>query len=373
VEGNKAPPPKPQREQLDQLNARRSLREQPLQEDKDKLGIEDADPRWSKRELVLKQTEIPAPDPDALLRLSGDATDFRGQPADPFEVLIKRREERRQRARRGTPEIAIRLLTGLEPLDSVLDGLEARLYAVSGPTEPAKALAHQVACEVAREFPVVYAAHGQAARDLTLLALGRLAGNRAPGDLARARAVADAFRPIRENLAIVECDPQETIGRLRARLQGALARRQVRRGLLAVSDLLAVVTGGARSLAAPDRPAWGPKARAPEPAPAGSVAPEVFEGAVELARFAFQQGLPVFAVLPADLGGAETFVWAGDLPEPVRLVLSEPAVPGGPLTLTVHRPQPRQLRPRAGEQRPPELAVVYNPRRGALEPAAPPG
>lgn len=420
VEGQKGPHRDVPREAVDRTHARHSQRDANVEEDKDNLGIEDGDPRWSKRELVLKRLDVPQR-PDALPNMGPDAADFRGQPGDPFEVLIKRREEKRQKAKRGARELAVSLATGIPALDEVLDGLEPRVYAICGPAEAARALAHQIACFLAREHPVVYLSYSQPARDLTLRALARLSGDRATGDLARAREVADAFRPIRENMTVVEGAPDESVTRLRARMQQVLARRRVRRGAIVLDDLRALsgipalpepkpwqkaaaaaqaqATGGPQGAGAGKpggmqrAPAgWVPgtagpslpgqaspgggapdqtEASATVPAAKPALEPEILACARSLATVADQVGVPVILVAAADIAGDPDHPWTQDLPEPVRLLLSEPPRGGGPVEIIVHRPQPRTIRPKATPPGPPVVKLDYQPRRTAFEPLSP--
>lgn len=430
VEGHKGPPRDLPREAVDRTHARHSQRDANVEEDKDNLGIEDGDPRWSKRELVLKKLDVPPP-PPKLPNLGPDATDFRGQPKDPFEVLIKRREEKRQKARKGAKEFAVRLTTGIGPLDEVLEELEPRVYAICGPAEAARALAHQIACWIAREHPVVYLSYGRPARDLTLRALARLSGDRAPGDLARAREVADAFRPIRENMTVVEGADDETVTRLRARMQQVLARRRVKHGAIVLDDLRALAgvpalpelkpwqrasggghgaTGAGKLHEAPKPPASpvAPTPGSPNKAPAGWVPgtagasqaaqtpkagagtpeasevsktvpaaaspgldPEILACARSLAAAAEQIGVPIILVATADIAGDADNPWPQEVREPVRLLLPESARAAGPVDVTIHRPQPRTIRPRAVPPGPPVVKLDYQPRRTAFEPVSP--
>ena len=336
----------------------------------DNLGIEDSDPRWSEREGGSGRRRSGGGEPEPDIDLGTDASDFQGQPTDPFAVLIKRRERSRRRPQASeSPQIL--LATGIETLDEALGPLAGRLYLLTGATEPARALLHQIACHVAASHPVLYVATAGNPRDLVLKALARLAGSAAPGDLARGRDVAERFRPIRERLAIVTPDGALGVAQIRARLVQSIRQYRARGALLALDDLAALAQGVTQVVpavppGAPTAPAgdaspvrrrvarWQP----PGPAEAEPLHREALaEWVRELSILADDLGVPVLAVGPAVEG-------------PARVDLGPIARSGGPVDLTLVGVGRRSAR--AKNPGPLIVPLLYDPSRATYEPAPAP-
>lgn len=312
----------------------------------DNLGIEDDDPRWSEREErgARRRFRRPAePEPD--IDLGADASDFQGQPTDPFEVLIKRRQKGREHG--DDRPASSRFETGLSTVDPVLGELGRRLYMIDGPPELARALLHQIACHVAGTHPVVYVAAVGNPRDLVLKALSRLTGSATPGDLARARDVAERFKPIRERLQVFSAQDVPGPAQLRARLQAAIRQLRARAGLLAIDDLPVLAQGVSRTVPPPRLAFKGPDAARPDPA----LLEPWIAGLTGLAR---DLDVPVLAVGPAVEGQA-------------CLRLCAPPRSGGPVELDL---QAARVRPtRGSRQAPLVVPLAFDAGRSSFEPA----
>lgn len=334
LEGLKRPAPQRPGALLDPLVSRRRLKKETVEDDRENLGIEDADPRWSKRELVLKRLEIPLPEVDPG-GFAPDRGEFRGQPGDPFEVLVNRKERRRHRPRRLR---SAQLLTGLAPLDGVLRGLGPGVTIVNGPDEPARSLLEQIAGHVARDFPVLLLSYHRTPRDLTLRVLSRIAGDRSIRDLARARELAEAFVPIRANLVLLEGSPDLPPGLLRARLNQVLSRNPSRRGLLAIDDL--------SRLACHDVPAY----------------------LMDLARMAEKLLIPILVALPGSPMPPEAMTWPKDLAWPRFWYLGDIASGGGAVDLVISKGPSRSTTKGHSEPKQCVLELTYQFEKGIFGP-----
>ncbi len=328
----------------------------------DNLGIEDSDPRWSEREGGSgRRRSGGEAEPD--MDLGTDASDFQGQPTDPFAVLIKRRERSRRKLRDDHSQQSL-LATGIQTLDEGLGPLGGRLYLIDGAVEPARSLLHQIACHIAASHPVLYVAAAGNPRDLVLKALARLSGSAAPGDLARARDVAERFRPIRERLVIVPAEAAPGIPQIRARLVQSIRQYHARGALLALDDLATLAQGVTQVV-----PSVAPSQANPEPRRAARWQPpstpetdpllreELAEWVRELSILADDLGVPVLAVAPAVEG-------------PARLELGPIAKFGGPVDLTLVGVGRRSARSR--NPGPLTVPLLYDPARATFEPAPEP-
>ncbi len=336
----------------------------------DNLGIEDSDPRWSEREGGSGRRRSGGSEPEPDMDLGSDASDFQGQPTDPFAVLIKRRERSRRRLQEDQPQ-QILLATGIEALDEDLGPLTGRLYLLTGAPEPARALLHQIACHVAASHPVLYVATVGNPRDLVLKALARVAGTAAPGDLARARDVAERFRPIRERLAIVTPEAAPGVPQIRARLVGSIRHYRARGALLVLDDLAALAQGVSQVVpaAAPGAPT-GPAGQAnPVPRRVGRWQPPGPPEAEPMQREAIAEWVRSLSILADDLGVPVLAVGPA-VEGPARMELGPITRSGGPVDLTLVGVGRRSARAR----NPGPLAVplLYDPARATFESAPAP-
>ena len=322
------------------------------------LGIEGSDPRWSHRDRALRRIADLTAEEDPHIDLGDDRSQFKGAPpGDPFEVLIQRRDEGRQRQKREREPQQPTLDTGLAPLDEALGGLDEEVYLVCGPLVTARAFVHQIACHVAAGLPVVYLTYRDTPRALTLQALARLGSGEAP-DLARGRGLADAFRPIRERLHIVEGTPDESVHRLRARLQQLLRQTGSRQGLLVVDDLASLAHPPELAAVVPKADQAIP-ARWKPPQSTEATPEELASTLIELTSLAEHIHVPVLVVSAAIEGAG------------VRMLFEGPLKRGGPVQMRLEGLVPRAKWRRSGPAPLRALMLDYEPKRGAFSIAKP--
>jgi replicative DNA helicase len=154
-------------------------------------------------------------------------------------------EEAHQRRESGTATLGF--ATGHASLDRLLNGLNAAtLYILGGAPGAGKtSLAVQWACEVASqaEAPVVYVTFENPAHNLTLKAIGRMAGispamvERGRADLTKVSEGIRGFLPIARRLAFVEGTRRTTLGQIEARARQAMDHHRAGRCLIVVDYL----------------------------------------------------------------------------------------------------------------------------------------
>ncbi|MBV9328211.1 MAG: AAA family ATPase [Chloroflexi bacterium] len=137
------------------------------------------------------------------------------------------------------------LPTGIPGLDRVLNGLSPRgLYILGGAPGAGKtSLALQIACEVAKQTPVLYLTYENAPDDLVLKAICRLAlvqpgaVERGRADLSRLGKGAATFATMSPRLAFVEGTSRLTLDALRMHAEQIVARHRATRCLIIVDYL----------------------------------------------------------------------------------------------------------------------------------------
>jgi replicative DNA helicase len=137
------------------------------------------------------------------------------------------------------------LPTGIVGLDRVLNGLSPRgLYILGGAPGAGKtSLSLQIACEVARQTPVLYLTYENAPDNLVLKAICRLAliqpgaVERGRADLSRLSAGAARFSTMSPRLAFVEGTRRITLDTLRVEAEQVIARHNSTRCLIVVDYL----------------------------------------------------------------------------------------------------------------------------------------
>ncbi|MBM3259637.1 MAG: hypothetical protein FJY99_07815 [Candidatus Sericytochromatia bacterium] len=187
---------------------------------RDNLGIEPEDPRWRGRDPEAPQVAAPPPAEQAPGRLGQDRTRFTARVEDPFSVLIREHVPVQQAEQQeGTPLPEYRRF-GLPELDRAWGGLWPRVYMVEGPWPLAGDVAHHLAIQVAKTRRATFVSHHASLRDLTLRTLARLKAPTAGLDLVRARALAEAYRPVRDNLRLLSLRGWDSADSLGKRLAG---------------------------------------------------------------------------------------------------------------------------------------------------------
>ncbi|MEB3298113.1 MAG: hypothetical protein VKO21_01325, partial [Candidatus Sericytochromatia bacterium] len=181
---------------------------------RDNVGIEPEDPRWSPRDQRRQPQNSPEDEP-APGSLGGDRTRFNARIEDPFSILIREQVPAQETDDPGHPLPEFRRF-GLKELDRAWGGLWPRCYVIAGPWPLAEEMLHQLAAQVARTRPVTHVSYHHDPRELTLRTLARLKASATGLDLARARALAEAFRPVRNHLRHLSVrggDTPESLGR----------------------------------------------------------------------------------------------------------------------------------------------------------------
>lgn len=204
---------------LDPLQEPGSQYGRSLEPRRDNLGIEPEDPRWRSREPEMRGPAPPQTAPDqAPGRLGNDRTRFNARVEDPFSVLIREQVPAHQaEPESGTPLPEYRRF-GLPDLDRAWGGLWPRCYLLEGPWPLVGEVAHQLAVQVARTRRATFVSHHAPVRELTVRTLARLKASTSGLDLVRARALAEAYRPVRDNLRLVSLRGWDTADSLAKRL-----------------------------------------------------------------------------------------------------------------------------------------------------------
>ncbi|MEB3203843.1 MAG: hypothetical protein VKP57_04020 [Candidatus Sericytochromatia bacterium] len=205
---------------LDPLQEPGSQYGRSLEPRRDNLGIEPEDPRWRSRDPEAQPAAAPPPTEQAPGRLGQDRTRFTARVEDPFSVLIREQVPVQQAGQEeGTPLPDYRRF-GLPELDRAWGGLWPRCYLLEGPWPFAGEIAHHLAINVAKTRRATFVSHHASVRDLTLRTLARLKAPTAGLDLVRARALAEAYRPVRDNLRLLSLRGWDSADSLGKRVAG---------------------------------------------------------------------------------------------------------------------------------------------------------
>jgi replicative DNA helicase len=173
-----------------------------------------------------------------------DTTAGRLQWASALLPQVLADAEARRLQREATGRAVLGVPTGLAQLDSLLGGLNDGLHLLAGPPGMGKTtLALQIAAAATRDVPVVVVTFEHAPENLTLKLLCARAGvnprdvQRGYADLGKLRAVAAAWEPVAQRLAVVEGSSQLTVAQVRAQARRAMRQHQAARCLVVVDYL----------------------------------------------------------------------------------------------------------------------------------------